>query len=164
MKRLWAPWRLEFIKSKGDTCIFCSSPREGDDRKSRIFARRKYVFGMLNAFPYNPGHILIAPYRHVTEMTSISSEEWRESLQLLKESTAAIKGVMEPHGFNIGFNVGAAAGGGFEHLHMHVVPRWRGDSNFMPVLAETKVLPEHLDSTYKRIVDALKEGHAKKGS
>ena len=163
MRRLWAPWRLEFVAGgRRDTCIFCSKPKEEEDRKNRIFARGRYVFGMLNTFPYNPGHLLIAPYRHVTKVTAIEREEWLESLQMLEEGTAAIESLMKPHGFNIGFNIGAASGGGFDHIHMHVVPRWSGDTNFMPVLAETKVLPEHLDSTYDRIAEAIKRRHKEK--
>lgn len=156
MRRLWAPWRMEFIGGgRKDVCIFCSKPK-GDDRENHIFARRRLVFGMLNAFPYNSGHLLIAPYRHFTRLGEIGEDEWLETLKLLKESVATIEDLMEPQGFNIGFNLGAAAGGGFDHIHMHVVPRWKGDTNFMPVLAETKVLPEHLDSTYDRIVEAMR--------
>lgn len=156
MKRIWAPWRLEFVTSeKKDACIFCSKPKEGDDRKSHIFARGKYGFGMLNAFPYNPGHIMIAPYRHIAEIEEMGGDEWLEMLQLLKGSVAALEYLMKPQGFNIGFNIGAASGGGFAHLHLHAVPRWKGDTNFMPVLAETKVLPEHLDATYDRMVKAM---------
>lgn len=118
---------------------------------------------MLNTFPYNPGHLLIAPYRHVTEISAIGKEEWQEALFLLNESIAAIESLMQPHGYNIGFNIGAAAGGGFDHIHMHAVPRWRGDTNFMPVLAETKVLPEHLDATYDRIVKAIEVRRKEKG-
>ncbi len=157
MKRIWAPWRLEFIKqgSKKD-CIFCGKPKEGDDRSSHIFTRGDYTFGMLNTFPYNPGHLLIAPYRHVTKMPEIRREEWEELLLLLTKGVSILEDLMRPHGFNVGFNLGGAAGGGFEHIHMHVVPRWDGDTNFMPVLAETKVLPEHLDATYDKIVEAMK--------
>lgn len=161
MRKIWAPWRLEFI-SKGmeSGCIFCSKPTEKDDRRCRIFARGRRVFGMLNAFPYNPGHLLYAPYRHVTKIGEISKDEWDELFLLLKEGTSALERLMKPQGFNIGFNLGASAGGGFEHIHMHVVPRWSGDTNFMPVLAETKVLPEHLDATYDRIVGALRKAQA----
>jgi ATP adenylyltransferase len=164
MKTVWAPWRLEFIEG-GDKsgCIFCSKPKEGDDRRCRIFARGDHVFGMLNTFPYNPGHLLIAPYRHVTNVDGIEIEEWKELLLLLRDATSAIEGIMHPHGFNIGFNLGGAAGAGFEHIHMHVVPRWAGDTNFMPILAETKVLPEHLDSTYGKISEAIKR-EGRKGS
>jgi ATP adenylyltransferase len=148
---------MEFVAGgRKDTCIFCSKPKDNDDRKNHIFARGKYVFGMLNTFPYNSGHLMISPYRHITEIGAMEGEEWLESLQLLKESISAIEGLMEPQGFNIGVNLGAAAGGGFDHIHIHAVPRWRGDTNFMPVLAETKVLPEHIDSTYDRLVEAMK--------
>lgn len=148
---------MEFVaEGRKDACIFCSKPKDNDDTKNHIFARGKCVFGMLNAFPYNSGHLLIAPYRHITEIEAMEGEEWLESLRLLKDSIAIIEGLMKPQGFNIGINLGAAAGGGFDHIHLHVVPRWRGDTNFMPVLAETKVLPEHLDSTYDRLVEAMK--------
>jgi ATP adenylyltransferase len=148
---------LDFVTGgRKETCIFCSKPMGGDDRKNHIFARRKYVFGMLNAFPYNSGHIMIAPYRHLTNIQDIGEEEWSEALRLLKDTITAIGNLMEPQGYNIGLNLGSAAGGGFDHLHVHLVPRWRGDTNFMPVLTDTKVLPEHLDSTYDRIVEAMK--------
>lgn len=157
MNRLWAPWRLEFVtRGEKGACIFCSKLKEGDDRRSHIFARGDYTFGMLNTFPYNPGHLLIAPYRHVSKIADVSSEEWGEMLLLLRDWTSVLEDLMKPHGYNIGFNLGASAGGGFEHIHMHVVPRWSGDTNFMPVLAETKVLPEHLDATYDRVIGAMK--------
>ena len=156
MKKIWAPWRLEFISKGADAeCIFCSKPKREDDRKCHIFSRGDHAYCMLNAFPYNPGHVLIAPYRHVTSIGALTSEEWQELFHLLNGATSTIEGLMHPHGYNIGFNLGAPAGGGFEHVHMHVVPRWKGDTNFMPILAETKVLPEHLDATYDRIVEAL---------
>lgn len=167
MRRLWAPWRMEFISRGGKgSCIFCEKPKDRDDRKNRIIARGKYVFGMLNTFPYNSGHLMIAPYRHITEMGAVEKEEWLETLQLLKDCIAAMEDIMKPEGFNVGLNLGAAAGGGYDHIHLHAVPRWRGDTNFMPVLADVKVLPEHLDATYERLAEGVRrvrEGPGRQG-
>ncbi|MEJ5293241.1 MAG: HIT domain-containing protein [Candidatus Methanosuratincola sp.] len=148
---LWAPWRGEFVSAaKKEGCIFCKKPSE-DDPESLIFERRERVFGMLNRFPYNSGHLMIAPYRHVTDVGDLQKEEVEDLFALLRDSIAVLRKEMRPEGFNVGFNIGRAAGAGFEHIHMHVVPRWTGDTNFMPVLASTKVMPEHLLRTLERI-------------
>jgi ATP adenylyltransferase len=150
-KILWAPWRGEFVSgARKDGCIFCLKPSE-EDSEALIFERRQKVFGLLNRFPYNSGHMMIAPYRHVTSIEDLQTEEAEELFGLLKDSIAVLKMEMRPEGFNIGFNIGKAAGAGFEHVHMHIVPRWTGDTNFMPVLASTKVMPEHLSHTLERI-------------
>jgi ATP adenylyltransferase len=157
MKVLWAPWRGEYLTAerKGG-CIFCEETVEKNDEKNYIFYRGRLVFGILNRFPYNSGHLMIAPYRHVANIQDLEVEEWTGMLELLKDSVRALDDFMHPHGYNIGFNAGgAAAGGGFEHLHMHVVPRWSGDTNFMPVLADTKVISEHMDNTYKKLSERL---------
>lgn len=157
VKKLWAPWRLAFISGeKTGECIFCTKPTQNDDRKNYIFERRELVFGMLNRFPYNSGHLMIAPYRHVATLKELKKGEWEGILELLQDTTGALDRLMKPEGYNVGFNLGGASGAGFEHVHVHVVPRWRGDTNFMPVLSDTKVLPEHLDETYNRIKEGLR--------
>ncbi|MCX8182168.1 MAG: HIT domain-containing protein [Candidatus Methanomethyliaceae archaeon] len=157
MKNLWAPWRLTFIvEDKKDTCIFCEKPKENEDAKNLIFERRGRVFGMLNKYPYNTGHLMIAPYRHVKNIEDLAEVEWEEIFELLRDSLTVLKRAMSPEGFNIGFNVGRAAGAGYDHIHLHVVPRWNGDTNFMPVLSDTKVMPEHLEETYRKMRDGIR--------
>jgi len=157
LRTLWAPWRLAFIANeRKDTCIFCEKSKENEDAKNLIFERRSNVFGMLNKYPYNAGHLMIAPYRHVKDIEDLAEEEWKESLELLRDSVSVLKRIMSPEGFNIGFNIGRAAGAGYDHIHMHVVPRWNGDTNFMPVLSDTKVIPEHLEETYKKLREGIK--------
>ncbi|MBM5805815.1 MAG: HIT domain-containing protein [Candidatus Verstraetearchaeota archaeon] len=158
MKTLWAPWRLAFItEERSGECIFCKKPAENDDKKNYIYERRNLVFGLLNRFPYNSGHLMIAPYRHIISFEELRDEEWTAMLKLLQDTTAVLNKLMRPEGFNVGFNIGRASGAGFEHLHLHVVPRWSGDTNFMPVLSDTKVLPEHLDETFRRIREDFRD-------
>ncbi len=157
MRTLWAPWRSTFVSATRDGgCIFCDAPKSDNDEEAMIFARRGGIFGMMNRFPYNTGHVMIAPYRHVTAVEDLSASEWEEMRCLMSDCIGAIRASMKPHGFNIGFNVGRTAGAGFEHVHMHIVPRWEGDTNFMPVLADAKVIPEHLETTFIKIRDGLK--------
>ena len=157
MKVLWAPWRGEYITSEKDgRCIFCRVSEENNDEKNYVFARKRDVFGMLNKFPYSSGHLMIAPYRHVTDIGDLEEAEWVGMLELAKVSVKVLKDLMHPDGLNLGINSGDASGAGFEHLHLHLVPRWKGDTNFMPVLAETKVISEHLDAVYGKITDRLK--------
>lgn len=157
MKILWAPWRSAFVSGTRESgCIFCINPKSGNDDASMIFARRGTVFGMMNKFPYNTGHILIAPYRHVQEIEGLSTDEWGDMQCLMNDCIRTIKGCMKPDGFNVGFNVGRTSGAGFEHVHMHIVPRWNGDTNFMPAVAGTKVMPESGETTFAKIRDRLK--------
>lgn len=165
MKTLWAPWRLAFVtKEKSGGCIFCAKPAENDDKKNYIYERRDLVFGLLNRFPYNSGHLMIVPYRHITSFEDLREEEWMDTLKLLQDTTAVLNKLMRPEGFNVGFNLGKASGAGYEHLHLHVVPRWGGDTNFMPVLSGTKVLPEHLDETFRRIREGFRDLRGKRPS
>lgn len=157
MKHLWAPWRLQYIKaSRTEGCIFCDFPRDGRDREHRILARATHAFAILNTFPYNSAHLMVVPYRHVANLGDLEDPEILDASHL---TTAAIEAVMEayrPEGFNIGLNLGRAAGAGItDHLHMHVVPRWIGDTNYMPVVGEVKVLPEDLTETYDRLAPLL---------
>jgi ATP adenylyltransferase len=155
MERLWAPWRMEYIDSAREGeggCIFCDLPAEGDDEKNYILARSEKAFAVLNKFPYNSGHLMIAPFRHVGDVEELEDEEALAMHELLQKSLKALTEAMKPDGFNIGMNLGRVAGAGIpDHLHWHVVPRWSGDTNFMPVIAETKVLPELLSDTYEKL-------------
>jgi ATP adenylyltransferase len=155
MERLWAPWRMEYINyaREGEGgCIFCELPAEGDDEKNYILTRGEKAFVILNKFPYNSGHLMIAPFRHVGEVEQLEDEEALDLDHLLQKSLKALKEAMSPDGFNIGMNLGRVAGAGVpDHVHWHVVPRWSGDTNFMPVVGETKVLPELLHESYRRL-------------
>ena len=147
---------MEYIQSASgqeqEGCVFCRLPDEGDDERVHILTRGERGFVLLNAFPYNPGHLMVAPFRHSGDPEELDVEELLELQRLLQESIRALRAEMQPHGFNIGMNLGRAAGAGIpDHLHWHVVPRWEGDSNFMPVIGQTKVLPELLDETYTRL-------------
>ncbi|HEX6261296.1 MAG TPA: HIT domain-containing protein [Actinomycetota bacterium] len=160
MERLWTPWRMEYIKSAttGDDagCIFCELPQEGDDERTLILARREGAFVILNRFPYNPGHLMVAPFRHVGELTDLEDDELAETVSLVRDAVRALRDEWEPSGFNVGMNLGRVAGAGVPgHLHWHVVPRWHGDSNFMPVIGQTKVLPELLQETYGKLRPAF---------
>lgn len=137
-------------------CIFCEKPATSDDESQFILRRGKHCFALLNIYPYNTGHLMIAPYRHVGDLEAFTMEESSELLELATLCVRAIKQCMRPEGMNLGINLGKAAGAGFDaHLHLHVVPRWVGDTNFMPVVGETKVLPEALERTYAKIKEAL---------
>lgn len=161
MEVLHAPWRMKYIaesSSKNMDCIFCEFVKENEDEKRLILYRGKKAFIMLNAFPYNPGHLMVAPFRHTGDYDALSEEEILELNLLVQGCIKVIKKTMNPHGFNIGVNMGKVAGAGFEgHVHVHIVPRWEGDTNFMPVVGETKVIPEALDVTYKKLKEAWEE-------
>jgi len=157
MERLWAPWRLQYItQDKPAGCIFCDKPLTGDDRASYIVLRGTHAYVLLNAFPYNNGHIMIAPYAHLAALEDLPSETMHEMMDLAQLATRALKSGFLPDGLNIGFNLGAAAGAGIkDHLHLHLVPRWSGDTNFMPVIGDTRVIPQSLDRTYELLTDAF---------
>jgi ATP adenylyltransferase len=156
MKVLWAPWRIEYILKREEGCFFCEKPKEDRDEENLILCRGRKAFVILNAFPYNNGHLMIATYRHVVNLEDLSDDELGELLKLARESILALKRELRPNGFNLGINLGKAAGVGLEHFHLHIVPRWRGDTNYMPVLASTKVIPEHLKATYRRLLKHFK--------
>jgi ATP adenylyltransferase len=155
-ERLWAPWRLEYITGeKSDECIFCAKPALEDDA-ALIVRRGERCFVMLNAFPYTSGHVMIAPYRHTADLAGLDEATAFELMSLTQDSVRAIGGVYRPEGFNVGANLGTVAGAGVaDHVHMHVVPRWEGDTNFMTVLGEARVLPETLDDTYRKLKEAF---------
>lgn len=152
MKQIWAPWRAEYVEAdKSGECIFCSAPEKKPEEALLLFKGSLSIV-ILNKFPYNSAHLLIAPLRHVSKIEEITPEESFDIFRLLRHSTAAITKEYKPQGFNVGINIGKAAGAGIEdHLHMHVVPRWNGDMNFMPVLADTKIMPEHLQKTLQKL-------------
>lgn len=159
IKKHWAPWRMDFIlgpKEKG--CIFCKLPRQKEDRKNLILYRGRHNFIILNKYPYNNGHMMVVPYRHVRDLNKLSRSEHGEMLSLCGIVTKALEKSMKPQGHNLGMNLGAAGGAGIrDHLHMHIVPRWFGDTNYMPILADTKVLVEHLDDSYVRLFPVIKK-------
>lgn len=146
---IWAPWRIEYIISPKDgSCFLCGREKAGEKDEYMVIFRSKSAFVILNMYPYNSGHLMIAPYRHINTYSKLSSDERNEISELLVCAEKTIRKVMKPDGFNIGFNIGKAAGAGVEeHIHMHIVPRWLGDNNFMPVLANTRVVPQSLKDT-----------------
>lgn len=149
MNRLWAPWRSAFIKiRKIKGCIFCIKGKKDGD----IFIIKKsaYSFAMLNIYPYNNGHIMVSPFRHVKDLKGLNNEELLDIMKLTRDMQALLEKKLKSHGFNIGINTGKIAGAGYkDHIHIHIVPRWKGDSNFMPVIADTKVMPVSLKELYK---------------
>ena len=153
MERLWAPWRLEYVQSadEADGCIFCRAA-EGDDEEQLVVHRGERAFVLLNRFPYASGHLLVAPYRHGVNFPELDDAEALEVHRLGAQGLVALGAVYQPEGFNLGWNLGRVAGAGIvDHGHLHVVPRWGGDTNFMPVLADVKVIPEHLTATRERL-------------
>lgn len=152
MKNLWTPWRMQYIKNvniKG--CIFCKKLKEPDS-EAFIIKRKPTCFSMLNLYPYNNGHLMVAPKRHVSRLDLLTKKELSELILLVTESQKLIQRKMKPHGFNIGLNIGRIAGAGVAgHLHFHIVPRWDGDTNFMPIIGETKVIPQLLKETYAQL-------------
>jgi ATP adenylyltransferase len=156
VKQLWAPWRLEYIQSADEQqgCVFCNA-RDGDDEESLVVHRGNRAFVVLNKYPYASGHLMVAPNRHEGEFGDLEDEEALEVHQLAAAGLAALAETMRPQGFNIGWNLGRIAGAGVvDHVHMHVVPRWAGDTNFMPVLADVKVLPEALEQSRRKLAEA----------
>jgi ATP adenylyltransferase len=155
-KPLWAPWRLEYIQQADEQegCIFCRA-LEADDETGLVVHRGRVTFTLLNRFPYASGHLMVAPYRHVGEFTDLRDDEVLEIHRLTSQGMGVLAQVYGPQGFNIGWNLGRIAGAGVtDHVHLHLVPRWAGDTNFMPVLADVKVMPEHLAETRRKLADA----------
>jgi ATP adenylyltransferase len=148
---LWAPWRIEYITGpKSDQCIFC------EPDPAHLVERGERCFTILNAYPYAPGHVMVAPARHVADLDGLDESELLELMQRAQRVIAAQRRTLNPDGFNVGLNLGRVAGAGIaDHLHLHVVPRWEGDNNFMPVLGDTPVIPQALEQTRKLLVEAL---------
>ncbi len=159
MERLWAPWRETYItkvnKNQHKGCVFCAIVRSKTDARNYVFLRGKYIYAVLNIYPYSNGHCLIVPNRHVNDLSKMGKEELAEMMDILLQTKKLLQTALTPHGFNIGFNLGRIAGAGIPgHVHMHIVPRWKGDHNFMPITAQTKVISQSLDGIYKSIKKA----------
>ena len=153
MKHIWAPWRIEYIRAeKPAGCILCDKPKEKKDRQNYILYRGKNNFIMLNSYPYNPGHLLVAPYRHTANLAELTDEERDEHYLLVSRSMVVLKEAFQPGGFNMGATLGKVAGAGIDdHFHSHIVPRWQGDNNYIPVLGDVRVIPQALADTYKSL-------------
>ena len=160
MDRLWAPWRMAYImstvKDQDEGCVFCRMLAEDDDARNLILCRGAHAFVVMNLFPYNTGHLMVVPFRHIGEFSSLSPAEHLELVNLMSLSQDALRECLSPHGYNLGMNLGRVAGAGIlDHLHYHVVPRWNGDGNFMSVVADTKVISESLHDTYRHLKTAF---------
>ena len=155
-RQLWAPWRLEYIRQADelDGCVFCRAAA-GEDEEMLVVYRGESAFVLLNRFPYASGHLMVAPYRHAGEFAGLTDTEALEAHRLAAEGMTALAATFAPEGYNVGWNLGRIAGAGIvDHVHLHLVPRWSGDTNFMPVLADVKVLPEHLAETREKLAAA----------
>lgn len=165
MKRLWAPWRMEYIldEKKHDKCLFCDvSKKDGNktnksrDKKNLILHRGKHCFVILNRYPYNSGHLMVVPYFHTPTFDGLSDDVLFDLIKTVNKSVVILKDALGPDGFNVGLNFGKVAGAGMEsHMHIHVVPRWTGDTDSMPIISETRVMPEHLNKTYNKILKSF---------
>jgi len=163
MKRLWAPWRIEYIldENKNKTCLFCdiSAMRSNirADKKNLILHRGKHCFILMNKYPYNNGHLMVVPYFHASTFDGLSDDALFEIIKTMKLSVDILKKALHPDGFNLGLNFGKIAGAGMEsHMHVHIVPRWSGDTDSMPIIAETRVMPEHIRKTYSKLMKLFK--------
>jgi ATP adenylyltransferase len=159
MDYLWTPWRYAYVSSTEKTteCVFCEAPKGTDDAKTYIVHRGKHCFVILNAFPYTPGHVMVVPYTHLDELRKLPTEAAQEMMALSQKMESVLRELYRPDGINLGMNIGKAAGAGIAgHIHMHVLPRWVADSNFVSVVGETRILPETLDVTWRRMREAMK--------
>jgi ATP adenylyltransferase len=160
MDRIWAPWRSKYILNteQEDGCILCNRVKRTADAESYILHRGEKCFIIMNIFPYNNGHLMVAPYKHTGQIEELDAHEGQEILACTSLGVQALKKAFGPDGFNIGMNIGIVAGAGIpDHLHMHIVPRWNGDTNFMPVLTDTKILSVSLDETYRLLKERIEE-------
>ena len=156
-ERIWAPWRLRYVKdaNKSSECVFCTKPELGDDREALIVHRGERCFVILNLYPYTSGHLMVMPFEHLGRLQDVDPGITAEMMDLAQQAMRRMEEVYSPEGFNLGLNQGRVAGAGVEgHIHLHVVPRWAGDNNYMPVLADTRVMPQSLEESY----DALRGG------
>lgn len=158
MDYLWTPWRYAYVTAAQKTldCIFCDLPKLGDDAKARIVYRGQHCYIVLNTYPYNPGHVMIVPFAHLDELQKLPAEAAHEMMDLSQRMERVLRQLYAPDGVNLGMNIGKAAGAGIAgHIHMHALPRWVADANFVSVIGETRILPETLDKTWKRMREAL---------
>jgi len=153
MEQIWAPWRIQYIQmEKPEGCILCDKPGQNNDAQNYILYRGSKNFVIMNAYPYNPGHLMVAPYRHVASLDELTDDELREHFSIVSRSVRLLRQVFAPGGFNIGVNIGKVAGAGIdEHVHTHIVPRWQGDTNFMTVIADIRTVPEALADSYRKL-------------
>jgi ATP adenylyltransferase len=159
MEQIWAPWRIKYIqtaKAGVEGCILCDKPKENNDEENYILYRGEKNFIILNSYPYNPGHLMVAPYRHVASLEELTKEEIHEHFEIVSRSVKVLGRVFKPSGFNVGINLGKVAGAGIDdHIHTHIVPRWQGDTNFMPVVSDVRIVPEALAETYDKLKGKL---------
>ena len=167
MKRMSTPWRRKYIEGqvKEEGCVFCNALAKQDDPKSLVVHRGQRAFVIVNLYPYTNGHLMVAPNEHQPSLELLDAETRAEMMELTSQAIATLKKAYNPHAFNVGANIGKAAGAGVpDHVHMHIVPRWSGDSNFMSVIGETRVLPETIEETHKRVKNGWTEQQINKGS
>jgi len=167
MKIVWAPWRMAYIKNarKPRGCIFCSKVRERRDSVNLLLHRGQHAFVMMNLFPYNSGHLMVAPYAHVKSLEALSADGALDLIRMTNLSLRVLRAEIRPEGFNVGMNLGRVSGAGIEgHVHLHIVPRWNGDTNFMPLFSETRVIPEHLRATYRKLRAGFRLALQEKGT
>jgi ATP adenylyltransferase len=157
MKTIWAPWRIEYIRqTKTPGCILCDKPKENNDGRNQILFRGKYNFVLMNNYPYNPGHLMVVPYRHISNLEELTAKEKLELFEIITRCISTLKTALKPAGFNVGINLGRVAGAGIDdHIHAHVVPRWSGDTNFMPVIADVRVVPQAVADTYQQLKECF---------
>ena len=159
MEQIWAPWRMEYIRmEKPKGCFLCDEPNEDDDESNFILYRGKWNFVVMNNYPYNPGHLLVAPYRHIDALEKLPKRELYEHNDIIVKAIKVLKEAFNPTGFNVGMNIGSVAGAGTaDHIHNHIVPRWQGDTNFMPVIGGLRVIPEAVTETYRKLKGGFEE-------
>jgi ATP adenylyltransferase len=159
VKRIWAGWRMKYILGdRSDNCVFCEALQADEDHAKYIVFRGESAALMLNLFPYTNGHLLVVPYEHVSDLVELSEQTLSEMMLLTTRGVGLLRKAMQPHGFNVGLNLGQAAGAGIQdHVHIHIVPRWENDTNFMPVLGDVRVIPEWLDDTYSKLLAAQRQ-------
>jgi ATP adenylyltransferase len=163
MDHLWAPWRSTYLKNKGDRsrCIFCAAAASDKDEETLVVHRARFNFVMLNRYPYTSGHVMIAPYQHVSRLQQASEETAEEMMRIARRCERILEEIYSPDGLNIGMNLGAAAGAGIEqHIHLHVLPRWMGDANFMTTVGDTRVIAEELSVTFAKVSAGFKSAHS----
>lgn len=170
MDKLWSPWRSKYIESfgpKGEKekgCLFCRIANENKDKENYVVFRSKHSYIVMNLFPYNAGHLMIVPYNHCSKLSELDDEINLDCTRMVNLGIEVLEASIYPHGYNIGVNIGKVSGAGIEdHIHFHIVPRWSGDTNFMPVLNEVKIVSEYMEITYEKLLKALESAIAKAG-